>query len=88
MILLVPQGFHLSTITGMQIRSARAAIRWSAETLAAKAAVGIQTVKRFESVEGVPETRKGTLQAIQTALESAGIEFIGSPGNQPGVRLK
>jgi transcriptional regulator with XRE-family HTH domain len=88
MVLIVPQGINWSMITGMQIRAARAAIRWSAETLALKANVGIQTVKRFESEEGVPPTRKGTLEAIKETLEAEGIDFIGSPSDQPGIRLK
>jgi len=75
-------------ITGMQIRAARAAIRWTAETLAINADVGIQTVKRFESEDGVPASRNGTLGSVQGALEAGGIEFIGSPGHQPGIRLK
>jgi hypothetical protein len=45
-------------------------------------------VKRLELLDGPLNARVQTIEAIQTALESAGIEFIGSPGNQPGVRLK
>jgi hypothetical protein len=29
-----------------------------------------------------------TVVAIKTALEKAGIEFIGTPDDKPGVRLK
>ena len=74
-------------ITGQQIRSAKAALRWSADRLAKQAGVGIQTVKRFELVEGVPPSRSSTLLAVKTALEDAGIEFIGSPENAPGIRV-
>jgi ribosome-binding protein aMBF1 (putative translation factor) len=74
-------------ITGSQIRASRATLRWSAETLSAKARVGIQTIKRFEAVDGVPPSRSETLLQVKTALESAGIEFIGTPTDRPGIRF-
>ncbi len=39
-------------------------------------------------MEGVPAGNIKTLSAIQAALEQAGIEFIGSPNDSPGVRLR
>jgi transcriptional regulator with XRE-family HTH domain len=74
-------------LTGAQIRAARGALRWSAETLSKKAKVGIQTIKRFEAVDGVPPSRSSTLLEVQATLEAAGIEFIGSPTDRPGVRF-
>jgi DNA-binding transcriptional regulator YiaG len=74
-------------ITGSQIRAARAALRISAVELASMAGVGMQTIKRFEAVDGVPPSRSATLLNIQSTLESAGIEFIGSPEDAPGIRL-
>jgi transcriptional regulator with XRE-family HTH domain len=74
-------------ITGMQIRASRAALRWSAEVLAARAGVGVQTVKRLEAAEGVPSGRATTLQDVQSALEAAGIEFVGTPTDRPGIRV-
>ena len=68
-------------ITGMQIRASRAALRWSAEVLAARAGVGVQTVKRLEAADSVPSGRATTLQDVQSALEAAGIEFIGAPND-------
>jgi len=75
-------------ITTAQIRAARALIRWSATELATKSGVGISTIKRLEVMHGVPTINISTMVAIQAALESAGIEFIGSPDDRPGVRLK
>jgi hypothetical protein len=46
--------------------------------LAEKAAVSIQTIKRFEAAEGVPRSRTHTLLEIKAALEAGGIEFIGT----------
>jgi hypothetical protein len=50
--------------------------------------VAISTIKRMEVMEGVPAGNIKTLSAIQAALEGAGIEFIGSPNDSPGVRLR
>jgi transcriptional regulator with XRE-family HTH domain len=75
-------------ITAAQIRSARAALRWSVSELAERAGVGLQTVKRFEAAEGIPPSRSSTLLDVRKALESAGIEFIGTPEQNPGIRVK
>ncbi len=75
-------------ITTSQIRAARALVRWSATDLANKSGIGISTIKRLEVMSGVPTINISTMVAIQAALESAGIEFIGSPDDRPGVRLK
>ena len=74
-------------ITGTQIRSARAALDWSAKNLADKAQVVPKTIIRFEAVDGIPPSRSSTLLAVTVALEAAGIEFIGTPEEGPGVRL-
>ncbi|AOL93015.1 helix-turn-helix transcriptional regulator [Porphyrobacter sp. LM 6] len=70
-----------------QIRAARAALDWTASKLADKAGVGLRTVMRIEAEDGVPQTTTGTLIKIQSALEAAGIEFIGSPDDAPGIRI-
>jgi ribosome-binding protein aMBF1 (putative translation factor) len=76
-------------ITGSQIRAARAMLRWSSTYLATKACVGVQTIIRFEAVDGVPPSRSSTLLDVKAALEAAGIEFINSDnGRGPGVRLR
>lgn len=46
------------------------------------------TVKRFEGVHGIPPSRGGTIERIQSALEQAGVEFIGDPLTSPGVQLR
>jgi hypothetical protein len=56
--------------------------------LADKAGVSIQTIKRFEAAEGIPQSRTQTLLEIKAALEAAGIEFIGTPQDGPGIRLR
>jgi DNA-binding Xre family transcriptional regulator len=75
-------------ITTPQIRAARALLRWSANDLSDKSGVGISTIKRLEVMDGVPAINISTMVAIQRALENAGVEFVGSPEDRPGVRLK
>jgi hypothetical protein len=75
-------------ITAAQIRSARAALRWSAVELSERAGVGLQTIKRFEAAEGVPPSRSSTLLDVRRALEAGGIQFIGTPEHDPGIRVK
>ena len=74
-------------ITGTQIRSARAALRWTTERMGLEAGITSRTVKKLEQTEGVPDARSSTLLLIQNALEAAGIEFIGTPDDAPGIRL-
>lgn len=74
-------------LTGVQIRMARGALQWSAETLAEAVGLAAKTIRRLEAAEGLPPTTAVTLQKIQAALEAAGIEFIGSPDDGPGIRI-
>jgi transcriptional regulator with XRE-family HTH domain len=74
--------------SGSQIRAARALLGISAAELADLSGVTHRTLQRFESVEGVPPSRAGTLDRIRLALEAEGIEFLGDPERSPGVRLK
>ena len=77
-----------SMISGAQIRAARALLGMSASELAKRAGVGWATVQRFESAEGVPDSRSGTLQSIKETLENAGVIFLGDPATSPGVQLQ
>ncbi|MGJ8585994.1 MAG: helix-turn-helix domain-containing protein [Marinosulfonomonas sp.] len=74
-------------ITGIQIRAARNALRWTTETLAEQSGITSRTVKRMESWDGVPKSNSQTLHNLQSALEAAGIEFIGAPDDCPGIRI-
>ena len=66
----------------VQCRMARAALGLGVRELAAAAKVSIDTVARFERGE---ELKERTIDALQCALEVAGVEFTN--GDQPGVRL-
>ena len=71
-----------------QLRSARAALRWSIEDLAKFSQVSIRTIKIIEADNGNPKCRVGTLNKIVNAYEKAGIKFIGTPDNDPGIRIR
>lgn len=75
-------------ITGVQIKCARSALQWTAATLAERCGIAPKTVRRIEAVDGIPNTTVGTLAKIQSALEAAGIEFIGTPDDGPGIRIR
>ena len=75
-------------ITSDQIRAARSMLRWTGKELAEQSGVGFSTLMRLETEEGVPKAQAKTLEAIRKAFEKAGIEFIGSPEDAPGVRLR
>lgn len=50
--------------------------------------VPFSTLMRLEAGEGAPAAQAKTLDAIQKAFETVGIEFIGSPEDGTGVRWK
>jgi ribosome-binding protein aMBF1 (putative translation factor) len=74
-------------ITGMQIRMARQALRWNADDLANKAKIGTKTVRRIEAEDGPPKSSVSTLEKIRKAFEAAGIKFIGTVEDHPGVSV-
>ena len=75
-------------ITSQQIRAARALLRITVVDLANASGVGIATIKRIEAVNGIPPAHARTLDQISRALSEAGIEFVGTPDDRPGVRIK
>ena len=75
-------------ITSGQIKAARALLGLTAAKLAELSGVGFTTIIRLESADGVPSGNIKTFEAVQKAFEKSGIEFIGSPDDGPGVRLR
>jgi transcriptional regulator with XRE-family HTH domain len=74
-------------LSSAQIRAARALLRWSAQDLADGSGVGVATIRRIELAAGVPSSNARTLEHLRIALEAAGVEFVGTPDDRPGVRL-
>ena len=75
-------------ISGTQIRAARAALRWTIEDLAQKSGLGIRTIKKFEAHDGIPAGRTTTMISLKGTFETAGIEFIGTLEDAPGIRVR
>jgi transcriptional regulator with XRE-family HTH domain len=73
-------------ITSAQCRAARGLLDWTQQELAARAGIGIVTVRQVEA--GLSRPRRATLEVIKRAMEAAGIEFIDGNGGGPGVRLR
>ena len=74
-------------VISAQIRAARSLLRWTTNDLARASGVSVATIKRLEAQDGIPGGQQRTLQDIKRAFESAGIEFIGTPNDRPGVRI-
>jgi transcriptional regulator with XRE-family HTH domain len=67
----------------VQCKMARAALGLGVRDLAALAKVSTDTISRLERGE---ELKPRTVDAIQGALDRAGVEITN--GDQPGVRLR
>lgn len=73
------------TLNAAQCRMARAALQLGVRDLASAANVSPTTITRLE--RGEPLYSR-TIEAIRTALEAAGVEFIAENGGGAGVRLR
>ena len=74
-------------ITGTQIRSARAALGWNITRLSNETQVSERTIIRMEATDRVPKSTAANIKIIRLTLEAAGIEFIGTPDDRPGIRF-
>jgi len=73
-------------IDSNQIRAARGLLNWSQQDLTERAGLSLTTIKRMETL-GTGRSSAENLNAVQKALEAAGVMFIDSNGNGAGVRL-
>lgn len=69
-----------------QCRAARALIGMEQGNLASTAGIARATLIDFEKEQRTP--RPSTIAAIRAALEAAGVVFLESNGNGPGVALR
>lgn len=70
-------------IDGRHVIAARSLLRMNQQELADAAGVSKTTILRLEKSHTIPHG--STLDAVRTALERRGIEFMN--GDSPGVRL-
>jgi transcriptional regulator with XRE-family HTH domain len=72
---------------GNQLKAARALAGLEQKEIAEMAGVNVNTIRNMEASGAAPIAgRAQNVQAVQRALEAAGIEFL-NHGN-PGVRMK
>lgn len=74
------------TLTGAQIRAARAILNWSVKEIADAAEVSVSTIRRMEEHDGVSNMRPDCIASVRRAFETAGVEFLSLPSGKPGVR--
>ena len=77
----------MSIVHFSQIKMARSALGWSTQKLSEETEVSSRTLNRMETLEGFSAATKANLSMVQRTFEEAGIEFIGSANEGPGVRL-
>ena len=76
-------------LTAAQIRAARALVDWSGPRLASETGLSLPTIRRMESALGPGRSAAENVNAVQVALERAGVTFVpADAGGGPGVRLK
>ncbi|MDI1366141.1 MAG: helix-turn-helix transcriptional regulator [bacterium] len=76
-------------LTSPQIRAARALVNWSGPKLAEASGLSLPTIRRMESAVGPGRSSVDNVEAVQRALEGAGVIFQPADDNAgPGVRLK
>jgi len=66
---------------------ARAALGWSFDEFSKRCSVSARTIRRIERENGLDAATAANIKLITDTLQSAGIEFIGTPEDGPGVRL-
>ena len=74
-------------ITASQLRAARGVTTFSIRHVSEATGIGTATLVRYEASDGVPLSRKGHLQTLKEFFEAAGIEFIGTADDRPGIRI-
>ncbi|MGB3024427.1 helix-turn-helix domain-containing protein [Paradevosia shaoguanensis] len=70
-------------MNSVQLRMARAALRWGVREVAEKAGITANTVTR---IEGGADAKQSTIAAMQRIFEAAGVVFLPDEGQGAGVR--
>lgn len=77
--------FNILTLTGEQIRAARALSRLEQTDLARLSGLSLETIKRLERIRGAVDANARTLRAIQDAFAGIGVHFDGDAAGRMGV---
>jgi transcriptional regulator with XRE-family HTH domain len=76
------------SVTGAQLRAARALLNLTAESLAEQTKIGLRTIGRAEKENGPVRLTDANKEKLVSVLETMGVIFIDSDTEGPGVRLK
>lgn len=71
------------TITGQQVKAARAWLNLSQDDLSAETMIARRAIQDFEAGKGTPTPR--TLRDLRAALEERGIAFLFVEGQAVGI---
>jgi transcriptional regulator with XRE-family HTH domain len=82
------RSFDPKTLTGAQLRAARALVGISAQQLADTSGLGVATIRRAEQNDGVVTMTAANATRIVDDLEMAGVEFMPENGGGAGVRFR
>lgn len=77
--------FNILTLTGEQIRAARALSRIEQTELARLSGLSLETIKRLERIRGPVDANARTLRAIQDAFAGLNVKFDGDDTGRVGV---
>ncbi|MEQ1943522.1 helix-turn-helix domain-containing protein [Mesorhizobium sp. VNQ89] len=86
MRLAISQARKVNVISGSQIRAARALLGLTQNDLVERSGVSFATIQRMETI-GTGRSSVANLDAVQKALEKAGVQFIPENGGGAGVRM-
>ncbi|BCH22096.1 transcriptional regulator [Mesorhizobium sp. L-8-3] len=73
-------------LNAAQIRAARGLVNWTQPELAKQSGLALGTIQRMEKI-GTGRSSVANVEAVQRALEAAGVAFIPENGGGAGVRL-
>ena len=60
----------------------------SAADLATKSGVSLSTIQKLERFDGVPAAHMSSILPLYEVFLQPGVEFLGTPDEDPGVRLR
>jgi len=77
-----------SRLTGRQIAAGRTLAGLGQGAVARAARISVPTLRRMEASAGPAAGMANNVAAVRSALETAGVIFVGENGEGPGVRLR
>lgn len=75
------------SVTGAQLRAARALVNISVAELAETTGLAVNTIRRAEGTNGEAPITAANMKLLLTVLDQAGVMFIPADAFGPGVRL-